>query len=164
VCYQPFWAACSKTDPESLNLLQVANGRFHTSKALVVPEKVILLFQPPYCPELNPYAVGGAKPYERLWEHLKADLKWASCKTLEQLQAKVDQLLTQLTPAVIASITGDAFILDALSAQTPFKLVLKGRIRLSCCCFSKGTLEPSTSLSLFATKPSKIQAAIVAQV
>jgi len=51
-----------------------------------------------------------------LWEHLKADLKWASFKTLEQLQAKVDQLLAELTPEVIASITGYSFILDALSA------------------------------------------------
>ncbi len=68
---------------------------------------MILLFQPPYCPELN--------PIERLWEHLKADLKWASFKNLSQLQTKVDQLLSQLKPEVIASITGYSFILDALS-------------------------------------------------
>jgi hypothetical protein len=35
---------------------------------------------------------------------------------LEQLQAKVDELLAELTPEVIASVTGYAFILDALSA------------------------------------------------
>jgi putative transposase len=52
----------------------------------------------------------------RLWEHLKADLKWSSFKTLSQLQTKVDQLLSELTPEVIASITGYPFILDALSA------------------------------------------------
>ena len=74
----------------------------------MVPENIILLFQPPYCPELN--------PIERLWEYLKADLKWASFKTLAQLQTKVDQLLAELTPEVIASITGYSFILDALSA------------------------------------------------
>jgi len=91
-----------------MSILQVDNGRFHTSKHLVVPENIILLFQPPYSPELN--------AIERLWEHLKADLKWASFKTLDQLQAKVDQLLAQLTPQVIASITGYSFILDALSA------------------------------------------------
>jgi putative transposase len=52
--------------------------------------------------------------YERF--HLKAKLKWAAFKTLAQLQAKVDQLLAELTPAVIASITGYPFILDALYA------------------------------------------------
>ncbi len=94
--------------PGSLNILQVDNGRFHKGRNLMVPENIILLFQPPYCPELN--------PIERLWEHLKADLKWASFKTLPQLQSKVAQLLTKLTPEVIASITGYSFILDALSA------------------------------------------------
>ncbi len=107
-CYQRFLDEFSKAYPDSLNILQVDNGRFHKGKALVVPENVILLFQPPYCPELN--------PIERLWEHLKADLKWASFKTLDQLQTKVGQLLAELTPKLTASITGYSFILDALSA------------------------------------------------
>ena len=107
-CYQRFLDEFSQAYSNSLNILQVDNGRFHKGKDLIVPENVILLFQPPYCPELN--------PIERLWEHLKADLKWSSFKTLEQLQTKVDQLLAKLTPEVIASITGYSFILNALSA------------------------------------------------
>ncbi|NJL19554.1 MAG: hypothetical protein HC895_00025 [Leptolyngbyaceae cyanobacterium SM1_3_5] len=105
VYIQRFW---SKAYPESLNIVQVDNGRFHKGDDLVVPQNIVLLFQPPYCPELN--------PIERLWQHLKADLKWATFKTLEQLQTKIDQLLRDLTPQVIASITGYPFILDALSA------------------------------------------------
>ena len=107
-CYQRFLNEFSKAYPDSLNILQVDNGRFHTSKDLIVPENIILLFQPPYCPELN--------PIERLWEHLKANLKWASFKTLAQLQTKVDQLLGELTPEIVASVTGYSFILNALSA------------------------------------------------
>ena len=121
-CYQRFLNQFSAAYPESLNILQVDNGRFHKGKNLIVPENIILrhlsggilppenavLFQPPYCPELN--------PIERLWEHLKANLKWASFKTLAQLQTKVDQLLAELTPEITASITGYSFILDALSA------------------------------------------------
>ncbi|MBM0744614.1 transposase [Phormidium sp. CLA17] len=106
-CYQRFLDEFSKAYPDSLNLLQVDNGRFYKGKNLIVPENIILVFQPPYCLELN--------PIERLWEHLKADLKWVSFKTLDQLQAKVDQLLAQLTPQVIASLTGYPFILNALS-------------------------------------------------
>jgi hypothetical protein len=34
-------------------------------------------------------------------------------QTLTQLQTKVDQLLAELTPEVIASVTGYPFILDA---------------------------------------------------
>ncbi|XHX78475.1 MAG: IS630 family transposase [Stenomitos frigidus ULC029] len=107
-CYQWFLNEFSKAYPDSLNILQVDNGRFHTSQELVVPENVLLLFQPPYSPAL--------KPIEHLWQYLKADLKWAAFKTLDQLQIKVDQLLAALTPEVIASITGYSFILDALSA------------------------------------------------
>ncbi|MBD1868857.1 IS630 family transposase [Cyanobacteria bacterium FACHB-471] len=110
MCYQRFLDEFSQAYPDSLNILQVDNGRFHSGQDLVVPENIILLFQPPYCPELN--------PIERLWQHLKADLKWARFMTLNQLQAKVDQLLAQLTPDAIASITGYPFILNALSALT----------------------------------------------
>ncbi len=106
-CYQRFLNEFSQAYPNSLNILQVDNGRFHKSKDLIVPDNVILLFQPPYCPELN--------PIERLWEYLKADLKWSSFQSLEQLQEKVEQLLAELTPEVVASITGFSFILDALS-------------------------------------------------
>lgn len=53
-CYQHFLDEFSKSYADSLNILQVDNGCFHTSKDLVVPENVILLFQPPYTPELNP--------------------------------------------------------------------------------------------------------------
>lgn len=50
---------------------------------------------------------------------IEADLKWASLKTLEQLQIKLDELLGELTPEIIASLTGYSFILDALSVVTP---------------------------------------------
>ena len=121
-CYQRFLDEFSKAYSDSFNILQVDNGRFHKGKDLIVPENVISPVQPPYCqatfwgedspqklaPQLN--------PIERLWEHLKADLKWADFNTLAQLQTKVDQLLAELTPEVVASITGYSFILNALSA------------------------------------------------
>jgi putative transposase len=73
----------------------------------VLPDNILLLFQPPYCPELN--------PIEHLWQYLKYDLRWASFKTLDELQIKLGQLLAELTPEIIAGITGYPFLLDALS-------------------------------------------------
>ena len=107
-CFQRFLDEFSQAYPESLNIVQLDNGRFHKGEDLVVPKNIILLFQPPYCPELN--------PIERLWQHLKGDLKWAAFESLGQLQTKVDQLLADLTSEVVASVTGYPFILDALSA------------------------------------------------
>jgi len=72
-----------------------------------VPENIILLFQPPHCPEVN--------PIERLWLYLKRDLRWCLFDDLTQLQTKVDQLLAELTTEVVAAITGYPFILQALS-------------------------------------------------
>ena len=79
---------------------------------LLIPNNIILLFQPAYCPELN--------PIERLWQHLKKDLRWDLFKDLTQLQITVDQLLAQLTVETVASITGYNFILDALSVAHLF--------------------------------------------
>ncbi|WP_310422500.1 hypothetical protein [Chamaesiphon sp. VAR_48_metabat_135_sub] len=50
-----------------------------------------------------------------MWQYLKADLRWASFKTLDELQIKLGQLLAELTPGIIAGITRYPFILDALS-------------------------------------------------
>ena len=58
-CFQLFMDQFSQAFPESLNVLVVDNGRFHRAKALEIPENVVLLFLPPYSPELN--------PIERFW-------------------------------------------------------------------------------------------------
>lgn len=88
------------------------NGLFHKAKRLCIPSNVILLFQPPYSPQLN--------PIERLWEHLKRDLKWQLFDDLKQLQDKVDELIHALTPQQVASITGYGFILESLSVANIF--------------------------------------------
>ncbi|WP_415354687.1 IS630 family transposase [Leptolyngbya sp. FACHB-1624] len=111
-CYQLFLDQFSQVYPDSLNILQVDNGAFHKAKDLILPDNIILLFQPPYCPELN--------PIERLWQHLKKDLRWALFKNLTQLQTKVDGLIADLTTETVASVTGFSFIVDALSVAGIF--------------------------------------------
>lgn len=106
-CYQRFVDEFSQVYADTLNILQVDNGLFHKAKRLRVPDHIILLFQPPYSVQLN--------PIERLWEHLKQDLKWQLFSDLKQLQNKVDELVDALTPQQVASITGYSFILNALS-------------------------------------------------
>jgi transposase len=68
---------------------------------------VILLFQPAYSPEVN--------PIERLWGYLKEQLKWLRFEQIEELRESVRKELKKLTKEIIASLTGWAFILDALS-------------------------------------------------
>ena len=111
-CYQLFLDQFSPAYPDTLNVLQVDNGAFHKAKTLVIPDNIILLFQPPYCPELN--------PIERLWQHLKKDLRWGLFKNLTQLQTQVDKLIAELVPETVASVTGFRFIVDALSVAEIF--------------------------------------------
>jgi len=111
-CYQQFLNEFAACYPNSLNVLQVDNGLFHKAKRLQIPDNIVLLFQPAHSPELN--------PIERVWEYLKQDLRWELFENLENLRAKVTQLLAQLTPEIAASLTGYDFILNALSVANIF--------------------------------------------
>jgi hypothetical protein len=107
VCFQEYLRWFSQAYPEQLHIIQLDNGRLHTWSELELPDNVILLFQPPYCPQVN--------PIERLWKEIKKHLKWDLLDDLEQLRQKLSQVLLQLTPSAIASVTGWDFILEALS-------------------------------------------------
>lgn len=106
-CFEIYLREFARTYPEDLHIIQLDNGALHKAKKLQVPPHIVLLFQPPHSPELN--------PIERLWEHLKSQLKWQVFKDLKHLQERVSELLKNLGQEVIASLTGWAYILDALS-------------------------------------------------
>jgi transposase len=65
------------------------NAPAHVAKALVIPANVVLIYLPPYCPELN--------PIERLWQDLKG--------RLTGLAATVRGLLSAVREAVEGSST-----------------------------------------------------------
>ena len=54
VCFQAFLNDFSKTDRDSLNILQVEKASPPLAKNLSIPENVILLFQPAYSPDVKP--------------------------------------------------------------------------------------------------------------
>ena len=106
VCFQAFLTKFSKTYANSLNILQLDNGSPHLAKHLIIPENLILLFQPSYRPAVN--------PIERLWQSLKDKLSWLTVTTLGELRREMDAVLNSLTAECIASLTGYDFILSAL--------------------------------------------------
>jgi transposase len=89
------------------HIIQLDNGGLHQALNLAIPENVVLLFQPPYSPQVN--------PIERLWKELKKDLKWEIFPNLEHLRTSLAKILNDLTSEAIASLTGWQFIRDALS-------------------------------------------------
>ena len=106
-CFQVYLQEFARAYPEDLHIIQLDNGPLHTAKKLQIPPNIVLLFQPSHSPELN--------PIERLWEHLKGQLRWQVFKDLKHLQERVSELLNNLGQEVITSLTGWAYILDALS-------------------------------------------------
>jgi putative transposase len=58
--------------PTHLNVIQLDNGKFHHSSSLKIPENILLIFQPPYTPNLN--------PIERIWSNIKQEISWKSLK------------------------------------------------------------------------------------
>ena len=107
-CFQCFLEKFSEVFQESLNLLVLDKGRFHQASTLKIPENVVLLFLPPYSPELN--------PIERFWQDLKAKLFTQSYKVLETMQAKVTEILADYSDAAVAKLTQFSHFMDAANA------------------------------------------------
>jgi hypothetical protein len=54
MCFQIFLYQLAEEYPTHLNVIQLDNGKFHHSSSLKIPDNIVLIFQPPYTPELNP--------------------------------------------------------------------------------------------------------------
>jgi len=105
LCFQVFLDELAATDPESLLLLLLDNGRLHTARSLRIPDNVRLMSLPPYAPELN--------PIERLWRVVKDRLAQALPQTLEHLSSCLTSILHQLTSDDIRSLTSYHYFIQA---------------------------------------------------
>src|SRR5918999_6458555 len=63
-CFEVYLEQLAQHYPHQLHGIQLEQGSLHTAKTLQLPAHVVLLFQPPHSPQLN--------PIEQLWQHLKA--------------------------------------------------------------------------------------------
>jgi hypothetical protein len=106
-CFQVFLNLVPDQFKDDLLIIQLDNGGFHKAKRLKVPSNIILMFQPPQCPELN--------PIEQVWQYLQRRWRWSLPTTLDQLREQLRERLERLTPQTVASIAGRQSILDALS-------------------------------------------------
>ena len=72
------------------------------------PDNVLLLFLPPYCPELN--------PVERLWQDIKQAIRFGAFEDLCALKEEVAQIVRRYSEAEVASLTGYGYVIDAINA------------------------------------------------
>jgi len=107
VCFQAYLQQLSLEYPDELHIIQVDNAPAHLLSKSELPDNIILLFQPPHCPEVN--------PTERVWEYLKDFLAWSVFRNLDELRIKIQEKLTSCTNHVIGFLTGWSWILHSLS-------------------------------------------------
>lgn len=110
-CFSIFLGELGTHYGEDLCVVLLDNAPAHTARSLVVPENVVLLFLPPYSPELN--------PVERLWQDLKRriDVYDAEVRTsLEALRDHVAELVRCYSCEEVASLTGYDYLLGAVHA------------------------------------------------
>jgi transposase len=106
-CMECFLELFSQQYPHDLHIIQLDNGPLHQSFQMSIPANIILVFQPPYSPELN--------PIERLWEEIKKELRWLIFNNLDELREQIKKILNNLSESTIKSLGGWDFILQALS-------------------------------------------------
>ena len=78
---------------------------------MVLPENVVLVWLPAYSPELN--------PVERLGEDVKSRIGLWEARVrarLAALQQHVADIIQRYTAETIASLTGYAYLVEAISA------------------------------------------------
>ncbi len=108
---QLYLDALADARPDTLNVLLLDNSGAHTAHELVVPANIVLLFQPPYAPEVN--------PAERVWEDLKADLAWARYAALQPLQDHIVRLVEAYDAPTLQALTAYPYFIHAVNALSP---------------------------------------------
>ena len=104
--FQRFLDDFSQRYPHDFHIVQTDNAGFHRSNDLVMPDNVMLLYQPPYSPQVN--------PSERLWQWSKGEIANEIFPNLEALKATLNCLFLSKPKKFFASLTHRQFIFDAL--------------------------------------------------
>ena len=100
--FQIFLDELSKNRPEEFKVLILDNGAFHKGKALKIPKNIVLLFLPPYSPELN--------PAELVWLNIKRKMTNKIYKTMDDLKIELDIIVGKLiTKDFILSLCGFSY-------------------------------------------------------
>ena len=108
-CFQIFVDEVSTTFPDTLNVMLLDGAPAHVAKRLRIPDNVLLVRLPPYCPELN--------PAERVWEDVRQRRSGDPPVTLSALTQEVGDILRAYSPETLASLTGYGYLRQAYFAQ-----------------------------------------------
>ena len=86
-----------------LKILIIDNAAFHSTKDVELPENIILLPIPPYCPELN--------PAEKMWQWFKSKVSMKIYKSLDDLENELVKLIKNTDREKVKKITSYEYLL-----------------------------------------------------
>jgi transposase len=100
--FEVFLNELSAKNKDELKLLVVDNAAFHKAKKLKIPENIVLIFQPPYSPELN--------PAEQVWAWYKREFTNKVFESLPKVVEFIVDKSNHLTEDIVKSITRNPYI------------------------------------------------------
>ena len=104
--FQQFLNDFSQQYFTDFHVIQTDNARFHCGNELIMPDNVMLLYQPPHSPQVN--------SAEQLWDGAKGEIANQIFPNVEVLKKTLNQLFLSKPKAFFASLTRRNFILDAI--------------------------------------------------
>ena len=107
IIFEAYLKEFSQYKPNEYKIVVIDNAGFHSTKNIEVPENIFLLRIPPYAPELN--------PCEQVWQYIKNRYKNQRFQTMEKLTDWLNNMVNQMSPETIKSITGNHHYLKAFN-------------------------------------------------
>ena len=101
-CFQMFINELSKYNSDEFKIIVLDNAAFHKLKKLKIPDNIILIFQPPYSPELN--------PAEKMWAKFKRAFTNNLFYNLKQVSHFIDTEIEKLTKSQVKNICSFEYV------------------------------------------------------
>jgi transposase len=102
--FQVFLEEFSQQHPTEYKIIILDNGAFHKAKSLKIPDNIILVFLPPYSPELN--------PAENMWAQLKRKFTNRLFKTLDSLSEFIASTTKTITNQKVKTTCSFSYIFE----------------------------------------------------
>ena len=102
--FQIFLDELSMQNPTEYKIVVLDNGAFHKGKSLQIPENIVLIFIPPYSPELN--------PAENMWARLKRTFTNRLFKTLDELSEFISTVAKTIDIENVKNTCGFNYIFE----------------------------------------------------
>ena len=102
--FQIYLDKFSLVNPKELKVIILDNGAFHKAKRLKVPKNIILIYLPPYSPELN--------PAENMWARFKRDFTNRLFNTIRKLENYMGKQVKELTKEIVRKTCGFEYIFE----------------------------------------------------